>query len=199
LGIALSTENLQKLVTLLNEFSLPRAVVDFEQHSFVAWNSKFLEHTRFTENEMKSSKPEDLLTFGDSALPLLEPREGQTVEYLICTARRPFGAEPAPGYVVKSGSKLGYVMLDLFAPSTAEFEQGRSAGRQEERDRIARLFHEEISSSMIAALFLIETAKSELHEADLPQKEAVAQASDILTDVAEKIVKVIDEPDPTQR
>ena len=50
---------------------------------------------------------------------------------------------------------------------------------------------------MIAALFLIETAKSELHEADLPQKEAVAQASDILTDVAEKIVKVIDEPDPT--
>jgi hypothetical protein len=199
LRIALSTENLQKLVTLLNEFSLPRAVVDFEQHSFVAWNSKFLEHTRFTENEMKSSKPEDLLTFGNSTLPLFEPREGRTVQYLTCTARRPFGADPAPGYVVKSDSRLGYVMLDLFAPSTAEFEQGRSVGRQEERDRIARLFHEEISSSMIAALFLIETAKSELGEADLPQKEAVTQASDILTDVTEKIVKLIDESDPNQR
>jgi hypothetical protein len=199
LGIALSTENLQQLVTLLNEFSLPRAVVDFEQHSFVAWNSKFLEHTRFTENEMKSSKPEDLLTLGVSPLPLFEPREAQTVQYLSCTARRPFGAEPAPGYVVKSNSKLGYVMLDLFAPSTAEFEQGRGVGRQEQRDRIARLFHEEISSSMIAALFLIETAKSELEEADLPQKEVVAQAAAILTDVTEKIVKVIDEPDPNQR
>jgi len=186
-------------VTLLNEFSLARAVVDFEQHSFVAWNSKFLEHTRFTENEVKSSKPEDLLTFGDSPLPLFELREGQTVQYLSCTARRPFGAEPAPGYVVKSNSKLGYVMLDLFAPLTAEFEQGRSVGRQEERDRIARLFHEEVSSSMLAALFLIETAKTELEEADLPQKEVVTQAAAILTDVTEKIVKVIDEPDPNQR
>lgn len=199
LPIALSTENLQNLVTLLNEFSLPRAVVDFEEHSFVAWNSKFLEHTRFTDNEMKSSKPEDLLTFGDSPLSLFEPREEQTVQYLTCIARRPFGADPAPGYVVKSNPKLGYVMLDLLAPSKAEFEQGRSVGRQEERDRIARLFHEEVSSSMIAALFLIETAKSELAEADLPQKEAVTQAADILTDVTEKIVKLIDEPDPNQR
>jgi len=61
---------------------------------------------------------------------------------------------------VKSDSKFGYVMLDLFDPSTATFEQGRSVGRQEERERIARAFHDEVSSSMIAALFLIETAKT---------------------------------------
>jgi signal transduction histidine kinase len=89
-------------------------------------------------------------------------------------------------------------MLDLFEPSTAEFEQGRSVGRQEERDRIARLFHEEVSSPMMAALFLIETAKSELDEAALPQAEAVSKASEILTEVTEKIVKAIDEPDPNQ-
>ena len=185
-------------MAFLNEFSLPRAVLDFEQHSFVAWNSKFLELTGFSENEMRTSRPEDLLTFGDSPLPLFERREGKTVQYFVCTARRPFGAEPAPGYVVKSNSKFGYVMLDLFEPSTAEFEQGRSVGRQEERDRIARLFHEEVSSPMMAALFLIETAKSELDEAALPQAEAVSKASEILTEVTEKIVKAIDEPDPNQ-
>ena len=185
-------------MAFLNEFSLPRAVLDFEQHSFVAWNSKFLELTGFSENEMRTSRPEDLLTFGDSPLPLFERSEGKTVQYFVCTARRPFGAEPAPGYVVKSNSKFGYVMLDLFEPSTAEFEQGRSVGRQEERDRIARLFHEEVSSPMMAALFLIETAKSELDEAALPQAEAVSKASEILTEVTEKIVKAIDEPDPNQ-
>jgi hypothetical protein len=184
---------------LLNEFSLPRAVLDFEEHSFVAWNSKFLEHTGFSENEVKSSKPEDLLTLGNSPLPLLEGREGQRAQYFTCTARRPFGADPAPGYLVKPNSKFGYVMLNLFEPTTAEFEQGRSVGRQEERDRIAQLFHEEVSSPMIAALFLIETAKSELDEANLPQAEAVSKASDILTEVTEKIVKAIDEPDPNQR
>jgi hypothetical protein len=92
------------MVEFLNEFSLPRAVLDFELHSFVVWNQKFLEHTGFTEDEVKSSKPEDLLTFGDSPLPLFEPREGQKAEYLTCTAKRPFGGELAPGYVVKSDS-----------------------------------------------------------------------------------------------
>jgi hypothetical protein len=56
LRIALSTESLQQLVSLLNEFSLPRAVVDFEKDTFVAWNSRFIDHTGFTENEVKSSK-----------------------------------------------------------------------------------------------------------------------------------------------
>ena len=40
---------------------------------------------------------------------------------------------------------------------------------------------------MIAALFLIETAKIELEAAGLPQAEVVAKASDILTETTEKI------------
>jgi hypothetical protein len=54
--------------------SSPRAelIVDFDSHSFVARNSKFLEQTGFSEEEMKSSKPEELLIFGESWFPLLE-------------------------------------------------------------------------------------------------------------------------------
>ena len=44
---------------------------------------------------------------------------------------------------------------------------------------------------MIAALFLIETAKSELEEAGLPQAEAVSKASDKLTETTEKIADVL--------
>jgi ABC-type molybdate transport system ATPase subunit len=50
----------------------------------------------------------------------------------------------------------------------------------------SRPFHEEVSSSMIAALFLIETAKSELEEVGLPQAEAVSKASDILAETTQK-------------
>ena len=190
--IALSTESLQQLVSLLNEFSLPRAVVDFEKDAFVAWNSKFRDHTGFTENEIKSSKLEDLLTLGESPIPLFEQRAGQAIEYITCTAKRPYGADPAPGYVVRSGGRLGYVMLDVYDPSTAQFEQGRSVGREQERNRIAKAFDEEVSSSLIAALFLIETAKSELEEAAQRHAEAVSKASDILTEATEKIARVID-------
>ena len=128
LRIALSTENSQQLVSLLNEFSLPRAVLDFEKHSFVAWNSKFLDHTGFTENEMKSSKVEDLLTLGASPIPLFEESVGQPVEYITCTARRPFGADPAPGYVVRSGGRLGYLMLDLYESLDGPVRAGPKRG-----------------------------------------------------------------------
>jgi hypothetical protein len=75
LAIDLSTQKLQEFCAVLNEFALPRAIVDFERHSFVAWNSKFLEQTGFSEDEMKSSKPEELLIFGESWFPLSEERE----------------------------------------------------------------------------------------------------------------------------
>ena len=168
--------------------------MDFERHSFVAWNPRFLEHTGFSEDEMKTSRAEELLTLGESWFPLSDEK-GQIVEYIACAARRPFGAEPAPGFVIRSHGKIGYVMLDVFDSSSAKFEQGRNVGREEERNRVIKTFHEEVSSSMIAALFLIETVKSELEEAGLPQAEAVSKASDILAETTEKIAHVLGEAD----
>ena len=99
MAIDLSTQNLQELCTVLNEFALPRAIVDFERHSFVAWNPRFLEHTGFSEDEMKTSRAEELLTFGESWFPLSDEK-GQGVEYIACAARRPFGGDPAPGFAM---------------------------------------------------------------------------------------------------
>jgi signal transduction histidine kinase len=72
-----------------------------------------------------------------------------------------------------------------------QFEQGRIIGREEERNRIIKAYDEEVASSMIAALFLIETAKSELEEAGLPQAETVSKASDKLAETTEKIAEVL--------
>ena len=144
---------------------------------------------------MKTSNAEELLTFGESWFPLSAENEGQSVQYIACAARRPFGADPAPGFAVRSHGRIGYVMLDVFNSSSAQFEQGRNVGHEEERNRVIKSFHEEVSSSMIAALFLIETAKSELEEAGLPQAEAVSKASDILAETTEKIADVMGEAD----
>ena len=195
MAIDLSTQNLQELCAVLNEFALPRAIVDFEHDSFVAWNPRFLEHTGFSENEVKTCKADELLTFGESWFPLSDEKERQTVEYIACAARRALGADPTPGFAVRSHGKIGYVMLDVFDTSSGQFEQGRKVGREEERNRVMKTFHEEVSSSMIAALLLIETVKSELEEAGLPQAEAVSKASDILAETTEKIAHVIGEAD----
>ena len=195
MAIDFSIQKLQECCAFLNEFALPRTIVDFDSHSFVAWNTKFLEQTGFSEDEVKSSKPEELLIFGEAWFPLSEERQGQTVEYVPFAARRPFGADPASGFAVRSHGAIAYLMLDVFDSSSAQFEQGRNAGREEERNRVIRTFHEEVSSSIIAALFLIETVKNELEDAGLPQAEAVSKASDILAETTEKIAHVIGEAD----
>jgi hypothetical protein len=179
-GIELSTQNLQQFCAVLNEFALPRAIVDFERDAFVAWNSKFIEQTGYSEGELQSAKPGELFTLAESWFPLSGAKEGQTVEFISTAAKRAFNADPAPAYVVRSHGKFGYVMLDAFDSPSAQFNQGQAAGRDEERNRIVQAYHEEVSSSMIAALFLIETAKSALQEAELPQTEAVSKASDML-------------------
>jgi hypothetical protein len=170
---------------------LPRAIVDFDRHSFVAWNRRFLERTGYSEDEIRSARPEEFFTFGEAWFPLSDEKEGQRVEFISSTAKRALSGDPAPGYVVRSQGKIGYVMLDAFDLSSVQFEQGRIAGRQEERNRIVKAYHEEVSSSMIAALFLIEAAKSELQEAGLPQNEAVSKASESLTEATDKIAHVL--------
>jgi PAS domain-containing protein len=199
LDIDLSTENLQNLCAILNEFALPRAIVDFGRRTVVAWNPRFLEQTGYSEGEIKLAQPEELLILGESWFPLSEKEEGQRVEFIPCAVRRPLGADPAPGYVVRSAGNIGYVMLDVSGSSALEFEQGRIVGREEERNRIVKAYHEEVSSSMIAALFLIETAKSELEEAGLPQAEAVSKASDKLAETTEKIADVLGNTDGNSR
>jgi hypothetical protein len=190
-GIDLSTQNFQQFCAVLNEFALPRAIVDFEQDAFVAWNSKFIEQTGYSEGEIRSAKPGELFTFAESWFPLSGEKEGRTVEFISSAAKRAFGADPAPGHVVRSHGKFGYVMLDTFDSPSAQFGRGQAAGRDEERNRIVQAYHEEVSSSMIAALFLIETAKSELKEADLPQADAVSKASDMLKEATDKIAHVL--------
>ena len=79
--------------------------MDFRPPFICGVEHEFFEQTGFSEDEMKSSKPEELLDFGKSRFPLSKEREGQTVEYVACAARRPFGADPAPGFAVRSQAK----------------------------------------------------------------------------------------------
>ena len=163
--------------------------MNFESHAFVAWNPKFLERTGLSDHELRPLKLEEILRLGDSWSPV-SGEDANGVEYVPCVARRLLGEGSLPGFVIRNGSRLGYVMLHDFGAS-AQFEQGKTLALEEERNRIAKAFHDEVSSSMLAALFLIETAKNELEEAGLPQAKVVAQASDILAETAEKIADVV--------
>jgi len=63
-----------------------------------------------------------------------------------------------------------------------------------------RIFHDEVSSTLLAVLFAIEAAKDELEAQNLPRAETVAKASELLQEVVEKISEVLeDKKDSSQQ
>jgi signal transduction histidine kinase len=59
------------------------------------------------------------------------------------------------------------------------------------------MFHDEVSSTMLAVLFAIESAKDELEAQNPPQAETVAKASELLQEVVEKISEVLEDKNDT--
>lgn len=192
-ALHMDPSDLQKLCVYLNEFALARAIVDFDRQRFVAWNTRFLARTGYSEEEIKTLEPGKAILLGDSVF--LPPDEGDnpTAEFIALAVRVPTKAAAVPGHLVRSKGNLGYLMLHDIEPTTStKFEQGRLVGQEQERVRIVQMFHDEVSSGMLGALFKIQLAKEKLESADLPEVEPVAQASELLSEAVEKIGEVLE-------
>lgn len=185
---------MKNLCVHLNEFALPRAIVDLDRQRFVAWNTRFLARTGYSEAEIETLESGKVILTGDSAF--LPPDEGDNpaAEFFALAVRVPTKTAAVPGYLIRSKRNLGYLMLrDLDPTTSTDFEQGRLVGQEQERARIVQMFHEEVSSGLLAALFKIQMAKEKLESADLPESQPVTEASEMLSEAVDKIGEVLDE------
>ena len=198
----MDTTEMQKLCDSLNEFALPRAIVDFNTQRFVAWNTRFLARTGYSEEEIKTLETGKAILLGDSVF--LPPQEGDnpSAEFVPLAVRVPTKTAAVPGHLVRSKGNVGYLMLHGVEPTAStDWHRGiRLVGQEQERVRIVQMFHKEVSSGMLAALFKIQIAKEMLNSASLPEAEPVAQASEMLSEAIDKIGDVLenkkDEPLP---
>ena len=70
---------------MCKEICYRRFLITWQTRELKSWNPKFLEQTGFSEDEMKSFKPEELLALGESWSSLSE-ENGKRVEYTSCAA-----------------------------------------------------------------------------------------------------------------
>ena len=97
-----------------------------------------------------------------------------------------------PGYLVKSTGDFGYLMLEELDPNVSTtFEQGRLVGKEQQLKRIAQIFHEELASDLLAAVFKIHLAKQKLEASGSPDAQQVAEASQILSEAIDKMVDAL--------
>ena len=184
---------LQELSSWIRNSSLPRAIADFSNQRFIAWNTAFLERTGYSEGRIKAIKPEEIIVLSDSRFPLPSDNDQFSAEFTVCAVKTTSPSAALAGHVVRSVGRFGYLMLRDGEYNSAEFEQGRLIGQQEERARIVKSFHDEVSSTMMAALFAVESAKNTLEEQNLPASESLEKASESLSEAVEKIADVLED------
>ena len=160
---------------------------------FVAWNQRFLARTGYSEEEIKSVQPDKIII--ESEGRFTNPQEGDNpgAEFIPMAVRSAKANGAEPGHLVRSRHNLGYLMLNEGANVSGEFEQGRLVGKEQERMRIVRMFHEEISSGMLGAVFKIHQAQEKLNSVNSPEAETVSEASELLSDAIEKMSAVMDD------
>ena len=185
-------DEVAKLCAHLDDFALPRAVVDSPGKRFVGWNKTFLARTGFTEDELRNLEPGQIITESESAFSPADASENPDVKFYPVAVRAAKEEAAVPGYLVKSTGDLGYLMLEELDPNVSTtFEQGRLVGKEQQRKRIAQIFHEELSSDLLAAVFKVHLAKQKLEASGSPDAEQVAEASEILSEAIDKMVDAL--------
>ena len=186
------SNELKQLCFRLDESALPQAILDFNRRCFVAWNKNFLKSTGYSDDEIRILAPTEVIVLGRSKFPLPVSDVYPPGDFITCAVKKTLGPPAAPGHLVKTSGGLGYLMLEpTEAFISTEFEQGRLVGHEEERMRIVKMFHDEVSSPLMGSLFAFEVARSELESQGLPQAAKLARASELLTEASQKIRKAL--------
>ena len=156
-------------------------------------NNRFLTRTGYSEEEIKSIQPDKIVIESDSRFSSPNEGDNPSAEFVPVAVRTATANAAEPGHLVRSRHNLGYLMLNEGSIASNEFEQGRLVGKEQERMRIVRMFHEEISSGMLGAVFKIHQAQEKLNAVSSPEAETVSEASDLLSDAIEKMSAVMDD------
>jgi hypothetical protein len=184
---------LLQLCGQLEQFGLPRAIVDFDKNRFVAWNKSFVEQTGYSDSEIRQISPKHVVLQGASNFPLARENEEIGAEFSAGAVRTATQARVVPAYVAKSKMNLGYIMLQPVELATGpDAEMGEVVGQEKERIRIMKAFHDEVSSPILGAIFAIAKAKNELESKDSAEPQDLEKASSLLSNALEKMGEALE-------
>ncbi|HZC34130.1 MAG TPA: hypothetical protein VE242_00880, partial [Chthoniobacterales bacterium] len=96
----MDTEEMQKVCVHLDEFALPRAVVDFNRQHFVAWNKKFLARTGYSEEEIRALEPANIIVEGELSFFPADEADNPTARFFPVAVRVPATNSAVPGHLI---------------------------------------------------------------------------------------------------
>lgn len=146
-------ESIISACEVMDTLGLPRAVADFGSDRFIFANSAFL-RVAGIKAEMLSS-----LTFSTVVklhVGSVAWNTGQLIPISVESYDQGFIIR---GHAVFADSGLVYLMVPLFGDPSADFELGRSVGKEQERQRLSRYVYERLVPELRNAISSIEAAR----------------------------------------
>jgi hypothetical protein len=184
------------ICTALNEFNLPRAIGHLSQDCFIAWNEKFLSGSGFSSEELERASFTELTTL-DEVSTVMSGEDPAALSLLHFRFKCHDNVRILSGHAAIKDDQFVLLLVDP-TESAGAIESAWQQGQTDERDRILRLFHDEVGPKLLAAVFTAQIAKEELKAKGLKESETVAKVGDKLVEAIEGVVAVLDPEKPAQ-
>jgi hypothetical protein len=167
-------ESIISACKVMDTLGLPRAVADFGSDRFIFANSAFLRVAGIKEEMLPSLT---LSTIVKIHVGSVAWNTGQLIPISVESYDEGFIIR---GHAVFADSGLIYLMVPLFGDPSADFELGRSVGKEQERQRLSRYVYERLVPELKTAISSIQAARRHLHS---EQEESEAEFEKIAQDL----------------
>ena len=167
-------ESIISACKVMDTLGLPRAVADFGSDRFIFANSAFLRFAGIKEEMLPSLTLSTIVTIHVGSVAW---NTGQLIPISVESYDEGFIIR---GHAVFAENGLIYLMVPLFGDPSADFELGRSVGKEQERQRLSRYVYERLVPELKTAISSIQAARRHLHS---EQEESEAEFEKIAQDL----------------
>jgi hypothetical protein len=167
-------ESIISACKVMDTLGLPRAVADFGSDRFIFANSAFLRVAGIKEEMLPSLTLSTIVTIHVGSVAW---NTGQLIPISVESYDEGFIIR---GHAVFAENGLIYLMVPLFGDPSADFELGRSVGKEQERQRLSRYVYERLVPELKTAISSIQAARGHLHS---EQEESEAEFEKIAQDL----------------
>ena len=168
-------ESIISACQVMDTLGLPRAVADLESDRFIFANNAFLRVTEIKESLLPALALSRIVKLHAGPVAW---NTGQLIPITLESYQQGFLIR---GHAVFGDNGLVYLMVPLFGDPSADFELGRSVGKEQERQRQSRYVRERMVPELESAILSIEAARNRSRDEHHPFEAELAKVARSLT------------------
>jgi hypothetical protein len=183
----------------LKHVSLPAVLGSPQNDALLVWNLALQKRVGLSQNELARTPLASLLILEENGGdPVVQGQDAERNNQLVpCVLKNPFASVPGQAFRgnVRRNDGMLLPMQDVALGDLIfkEFDQGWRMGREEERNRTRRFFHDVLSSKILVASFLGHEIYQRLAATRAEETEDMSRLTKLLQEAIDAIVQAAEE------